>query len=419
MPDPSRPPNLRLTGLCNRISIVTDNQPQAAYVLVELRSESETTLPANLAIITDSGRQLGGKAWESVKTAICELIDTLQPEDHLALVNLAIPPQVVIPAQKVENPAGFKDLVKSLATSGVGSLTAGIEEATRQLQSKLSPERASFLLVVLSRAYTDEWETVSHAARQARALGIHVLGLGAGNEWNEELLSNLINLPDAETSPQMPTLVQYAPEAGALSGLMKYFARTIRVTLRDARLSAWFMRGVKLKQIWQVRPNISCLGTEFFQGQSISAPVKLLDQNSLSLLVDIELPPRSIGPVRIARLQVHSPTETGQNELAGLDLVVNYSQDTSMTNPLDNYVMDHVERVQAYDLRIQALADLDAGNVQASAQKLRQATAILASQGNTTLADRIRGEVDFNLRQYGQISSEGRKFIALLGRQPA
>ena len=100
-----------------------------------------------------------------------------------------------------------------------------------------------------------------------------------------------------------------------------------------------------------------------------------------------------------------------------VDIVVSYAQDLSVTNPLDSYVMDVVETMQSFDLRIRALTDLEHGNTHDASQKLRQASAILTSQGNITLSERVRAEVDYNLRQYGQISLEGRKMILLSGRR--
>jgi len=76
-------------------------------------------------------------------------------------------------------------------------------------------------------------------------------------------------------------------------------------------------------------------------------------------------------------------------------------------------VMDMVEAAQAHELCVSAIADLDMAKRQEAAKKLRQAAAILTSQGNTLLAERVRGEADYNIHRYGQVSNEGRKLILL------
>jgi hypothetical protein len=185
----------------------------------------------------------------------------------------------------------------------------------------------------------------------------------------------------------------------------------------DVHITQRFIRGVELRQAWRVAPSIHSLDLPFSQDPVMTLRSAELSQEGLAYLVEAVLPPRSAGVVRIAQTEVVHHSIKNVELRQEVDLLAEFSQDMGGTNPLNRYVMNFVEMAQACRLNLTAMAELDAGNRQAAIQKLRQAAAILVSQGHTDLADRIRGEADYNIRQYGQISSEGRKMILFTGRR--
>jgi Ca-activated chloride channel family protein len=100
-----------------------------------------------------------------------------------------------------------------------------------------------------------------------------------------------------------------------------------------------------------------------------------------------------------------------------IDLVVNYTTDSSLFNQMNGHVMNVVEKVQAFKLQTQALDEAELGNVRGATQKLRQAVTILLSKGESELAQQMQAEADRLERSGGDISSDAKKTIKLTSRK--
>jgi hypothetical protein len=211
-------------------------------------------------------------------------------------------------------------------------------------------------------------------------------------------------------------MVDYVPSPDEVAEVMQRVYRSLHVVARNVRITLRFMRGVEVRQLWRVAPAIHCIELPPTVEQVVNLDAAELSQAGMAYLVEAVLPPRSTGQVRVAQTEMNYTSLDNAEMHQNLDLVMEFSQDVEGTNPLNSYVMNFVDMAQVHRLNLAALDDLGAGNRQAAIQKFRQAAAILISQGHNELADRIRGEADYNVRQYGQISNEGRKMILLTGR---
>jgi hypothetical protein len=177
------------------------------------------------------------------------------------------------------------------------------------------------------------------------------------------------------------------------------------------------MRGVQVRHIWQVRPIIEKLELDMVDNSMLTLNAGYMEKSGIAYLVEVVVPQRTAGPIRIAQTEVEYNIPGGETQNETVDLVVNFSQDVAVTNPLDSYVMDFVEAAQVFRLQTEALEHTEGGDVQSAIPKLRQAAAILISQGETSLADQMRAEADYYLRQFGRISREGKRAIRLTSRK--
>jgi Ca-activated chloride channel family protein len=128
------------------------------------------------------------------------------------------------------------------------------------------------------------------------------------------------------------------------------------------------------------------------------------------------LPPRQAGIVRIAQTDVTYETLDAGSQRQSVDIILNYTNDQSISSQLNHQVMNIVEKVQAFKLQTQALSDAEGGNVGSATRKLRQAVTMLLNQGEEELAAQIQDEAT-QLEKHGELSSEGKKTIKLTSRK--
>jgi Ca-activated chloride channel family protein len=406
--------DLQLNSLCNRLSVPAGNQAQLLYLLTELSPGPEMAkikLPLNVAIVIDRSEPAANDFLPALKQALKDLIDHLQAGDAFSLV--AMNGEVLIPAQVIEDKTKLRRQVDRIRTADQKRLAAGLVEGLNQLLPWHKAERVSRLILLIGGDMDEALGGFQTAAGQAGEKGIPLIGLGFGLHWQENYLVDFVN---RNQQAQPDSQLGYVDFIASPEDLWETFLRlrqSLHVVAQKGRLNMRLMRGVQVNHAWRVSPVVQDLGEKVIHDQTVTIAIGDLEKDGAAFLVEVAAPPRASGPVRIAQTEA-SFALPGAGELnLAAELVVGFAQDLGITNPLDSYVMDFVEMAQVCRLTSQAMNDLDQGNRQEAAKNLRQAAAILTSQGQIDLADRIRGEVDYNLRQYGRISGEGRKLIQI------
>jgi Ca-activated chloride channel family protein len=190
----------------------------------------------------------------------------------------------------------------------------------------------------------------------------------------------------------------------------------MQVVAQDVLLTLRMVQGVEARRVWQAAPMIRDLGRGVLQGRSVQVEVGQLEKGGAAFLMELMLPPRPAGAVRVAQADVTYRDIDGQPQRQAADLIVQYTPDPDALNDLNGQVMNVVEKVQAFKLQTQALEDAQAGSVEHATRKLRQAVTILLNQGENDLAGQMKEEAD-RLEQSGEISSEGKKTILLTSRK--
>jgi hypothetical protein len=258
---------------------------------------------------------------------------------------------------------------------------------------------------------------LAEVADQAGREGFPIIGLGYGRDWNEDLLASIVDRSNQVQPGSYKGTLAYIPKKEEIEEVFKGIFQSLEIVARNVKINMGLMRGVQVRQMWQVKPLIKKLDSNTLENSIISIDVGDLEKVGIAFLVEVVVPQRAAGPIRIAQTEVvyNIPGQEAQKEIA--DLVVNFSQDVAVTNPLDSYVMDFVEAAQVFRLQTEALRHTEEGDVQSAIPKLRQAAAILISQGEIALADQMRAEADYYLRQFGQISREGKRAIRVTRRK--
>ncbi len=418
LPDPTPSAPVRLQSACHRTIIPAGDQPQTLYFLIEVLPSPELArLPINLVCVFDRSGPVLEECLPGLKQALRDLIARLRPDDSFALVTFN--GQVIIPAQLVQSPSHLKRSIDQLTAGDEAHSAAGLAEGLRQAQTFSGAERVNRLVLLLGNETESDPHQFFDLADQAAAQNTPVCAVGVGSAWSETLLVEIADRSVAAPPGSHVGQVEHIPTPEDTLLLARYVFSALPIVSRQMSINLLITRGLQVQHIWQALPRIYELADLPLKTSLIRLPQTQLGLEGMAFLVEAQSGPRATGLARVLKTDLAYTLPGAEPVRLEQDLVVTFSPDTVGTNPLNTHVMDYIEAVQVYDLNLAALEDLRRGNRKSAIQKLRQSSAILASQGRTNLADRIRGEADYNIRQYGQVSNEGSKLILLAGQHAA
>jgi Ca-activated chloride channel homolog len=410
---------LRLSCSSNRAGVQVIDQPQLIYMLVEItpgEALAQARLPLNFALLLDHSGSMAGEKLRTMKEAVKNIIDQLGPEDILSIITFESKTHVIVPAQPAVNKAELKRQVELIKDAGGTNMASGLRVALKQVSYKQTSSRINRIVLLTDGEATDKEADSRWVANEAGEKGVPIVALGFGQDWNEEFLFDLSDRSVLADPGTRRGKADYIPTPQEANQIFQEVYQSMQVVAEQASLTVRMVQGLEARRVWQVTPLIRDLGRGVIQGRAIVAPIGELEGAGAAYLAEIMLPPRPAGMVRIAQAEVSytAPGSGSQREAA--DMILNFSTDPAVYGSVNGHVMNVVEKVQAYKLQTQALDEAQAGEVGSATRRLRQAVTILLSQGESDLAAKMQQEVD-RLEQGGQISSEGKKTIALTSRK--
>jgi Ca-activated chloride channel family protein len=410
---------LKLISMCNRSGVALLDQPQLIYVLTELfpgDSISGARLPLNFALVLDRSGSMAGEKLRTMRDAVKNIIDQLDANDLVSIVAFETRTQALVRSQLAKDKEALKRQVDSIKAGGGTNMAAALREGLGLVSQGASQERVTRIVLLTDGEATDNENDSRTLADAAGAQGIPIIGLGFGRDWNEDFLFDLADRSVLAGPGSHTGRADYIPKPQDANKIFQEVYQSMQVVAQDVTVTIRMVQGLETRKVWQVVPLIKDLGREPVQGRAIQIPVGQLERKGAAFLAEIMLPPRPQGAVRIAQTDVtYNLPGVGQQRQA-VDLIVNFSTDAEIYNPVNDHVMNILEKVQAFKLQTQALSEAEVGNVAGATRKLRQAVTILLSQGETELANQMQDEAD-HLEQSGQISSEGKKTIKLTSRK--
>ncbi len=409
---------LNLRAILARPIVPVLSSEQLVYALVELRPEAGSTavaLPLNLSLVLDRSGSMRGAKIERLREATQAVLGLLQPQDSLSVVAFNNRTRVLVPSQSVTDGgrAAIADEIRHLNADGGTRMAPAMEAALAELQRRLPPGAARAAgapisrMVLLTDGITEKEKRCLEQADAARVLGVPIVGLGIGRDWNDKLME--------EIGTRTGGSADYVRSADEIP---RYFQRTVQqmqaVALTNARLEVRTSQAVQPRAIYRVHPLIASLplapGPD---GRYAAVPLGDLEQgHGQTLLLELVVPPRPQGSYRIAQVSISydAPAAHMSGQLARADLLLEYSALPHLQSPGNPAVMNLVEKVTAFKLQTGALADLEAGNLTGATSKLQNAVTRLLNQGDVELAATVQQELS-NLEKGRAMTPEGRKTI--------
>jgi len=362
---------------------------------------------------------------DRVRDALQAVIEQLRPDDRFALVAFAGRAVTLIPNALVTDSIKHRlfDVVGGLDGLQLGDdtyigqgLALGFEELHRgtsaglgeradtghppQREEKQSHREArpylADRLFVLTDGFTLDERECRAWARQAQKARVPISTMGLGGEFNEELM-----IPIADQTGGEAYLLEDPEDISPAFAQELHRAQAVRY--RNLELKLRFPRGVEVRAAYRVRPSIAPLDSVNEENSYSFALGDLVAGESPALLLELIVPPRSVGVYRLAQALLACDDPAGG--LAGLktrsDVVVEYTTDPDQVSRRVARVMHVIEALSAYKLQRRAQDDLAAGDVEGATRKLRTAATRLLDMGNETLAAEMEREAE-NLERRGR-----------------
>lgn len=410
---------VKLISICNRSGVALIDKPQIIYFLTEVLPSKEVSnvrLPLNFTLVLDRSGSMAGEKLSTMKEAVKSIIDQLEPDDVISIVTFETKTQVLVPAQFATDKDLLREKVDKIKDGGGTNMGNGLLEGYKQATQHHSNDRVSRLVLLTDGEATDEAANSRNVADHAGEKGIPIIGLGIGQDWNEEYLFDLADRSILASPGSHTGKADYIPSPQEVNRIFQEVYQSMQVVAQDVTLTIRMVQGLEARRVWQYLPLIRDLGSDLIQGRAIVIPIDQLEKSGTGYLIELMLPPRPEGRVRIAQTELTYRLPGGIEQKEAVDLIVDFSDNPSVLNQIDGHVMNIVEKIQAFKLQTQALDEIQIGNVEGATRRLRQAVTILLSQGDSELADQLDEEAN-HLEKSGQISSDGKKTIMLTSRK--
>lgn len=373
-------PELMVNTLYSRSSITPGEPEQIVYVLIDLMAteiERNSKPPLNVALVLDTSTSMAGPRLSQVIKAASQFLDQLSPQDTLSIVAFNDRAEVVLAAQKGIDVPRLRSRLSTLQTRGGTEILQGLQAGLQEVQRNLRPNSVNHVLLITDgRTYGDEAASLTLSA-QAAEQGIPISAVGIGEEWNENFIDQLVAKAGgsslyADKNPAIHKLLERK-----LSSLNQSYASNVRLQYASGS-------NCKLAYSFRLAPELGILGNE--------TPIFLGDipmEGSLSVLLEfdvdasrlrsgetdlatgelrLDIPSRSI-PATKARFQLSRPVKESTKPEAPPQALVNA-----------------IGKLSLFRMQERARQDLENGDAEGAAKRLRMLATRLLSNGERSLA---------------------------------
>jgi len=370
-------------------------------------------MPLNLCVVLDRSTSMSGARILAAQEAIQRIIDRLYPEDTLSVVVFHDRAEVLVPPQRNIDRARVKAMISTIRPSGGTELLQGLGTGIREvMRSKNKGSLNHLILLTDGHTYGDE-QGCLEMAKWAGQNRISMSLMGIGEDWNETLLDQVAALSGGRSvyidSPRK-VVQMFEQVIEHLSGVVAN-QTTLHITPGPS---------VALQEIFQVKPEIQRLKA-VASDQGYTVALGLLSKVSdREVLMEFRVRNLTPGVRLIASVGVELAAPEGVNAHGAFfeEIMLNV-EGISLTDPdaprissarIPAAIPRALTRVVLFKMHERAIADLEAGRVEAATQRLEAMASRLAAIGEVELARAAMLEAG-QLARTGALSPEGRKKI--------
>ncbi len=374
-------------------------EPERMYVLAELGAAAphatSSTAPLNLALMVASSVSQRDPELSDTRHAINMLGAMLRPEDRLTLVAFDEQASVLLDNEPV---AGREDTGAALdhaAPRGAPRLSTALSLTLERLANRIQPASVSTIALITDGVAAGDDARCLDLAERARQMGVSIITLGVGLEWNRDLFDHLANVTGGTCAFVDDPRYLTHTLADIVERLRATLASRLRLTLEPAPGVSVLRAALiapELASVFEgphtpgapVTVELGALAGEPEARSSVALWETLLEPSALSVSADGQIDLGTIhsaywalwqngGRQVRASAQIRAPRFTGDTPPA-------LAPDVQLA----------LELLTAY--RLQARADrlASSGHVEEACEALNTSALRLASAGDANLAEEAR-----------------------------
>jgi Ca-activated chloride channel family protein len=385
----------------SRDTIEVSDSDQRLYLLVDIRPPKQSSgqqLPLNLCLVIDRSTSMQGRRLEAVKAAVELVIEKLAPDDVLSLISFSDRAEIVSPAEPLTNKATVVSRLRTIIASGGTEIYQGLSAGIKTMRSiELHNYTNHLILLTDGHTYGDEKECLQ-LAKQVASDGIGFTAFGIGSDWNDHFLDKLV----APSGGQSAFIEQPANVVEKLqsriNGLGTVFAQNMRL-IRD------FPDFLSLGFGFKIVPFAQPLDVE-------EAEIKLGDvegRSRLAFLLEVNISPQLVErrfnlPLKLV---ADIPVKQMQQQIFDNTIRLQVLKEAPKELPPEA-IVEAVRMLNMYRMNEKVWEDVEAGELDVAARRMRHLTTRLLEAGETQLAQQASVEIE-RISQAGTMSLEGRK----------
>lgn len=329
--------------------------------------------------------------------------EQLRPEDRVSLIHFDDESRVLASGEVGVAREQLLRAIPGLAQRKGGTwMGAGLLAAAQELRGR---EHAARRVLLLTDGRAADENECRRSARLLAARNARIIALGLGDEYNEDLLTELCaltlgapyHLPDEAALAQI-----FEKEIGAAS----------RQVVADARATVQTAEGAEVVSALRVYPTLADVG--------VSGAALLLGGleagDHTVFLIEMDVSPSPPVRVPLARLGLTYQilARPSRDELAPVDLVVEFTADTALASHVDPEVMGYVQQ-RSVDRLIRHATQQAQSDPLGAAVALHQARTLTQRLGNYEML-RALARAEEELRVTGSVTQGTSKTIKVGSR---
>lgn len=385
----------------SRDQVEVSDSDQRLYLLVDIRPPKQSSgqqLPLNLCLVIDRSTSMQGRRLEAVKAAVELVIEKLTPSDVLSIISFSDRAEIVSPAEPVSNKATFVGRLRTIIASGGTEIYQGLSAGVKQMrQFDLNAYTNHLILLTDGHTYGDAKECLD-LAKKVAGDGIGITAFGIGSDWNDNFLDKLV----APSGGQSAFIEQPANVVDKLqtkiNGLGTIFAQNMRLKrdFPDFMDLEFGFKMLPFAQPLDVDESEIKLGN--VEGRS--RLTFLLEVNVSSQLVErrFNVPIKLVADIPAKQMQEQTFEKTIR-----LQVLKEAKKDVPPES-----IVEAVRMLNMYRMNEKVWEDVEAGEIDVAARRMRHLTTRLLEAGEAQLAQQANMELE-RISNAGTMSLEGRK----------
>jgi Ca-activated chloride channel homolog len=365
---------LSLTVLQSRDEMPPMGAAQMLYLLLEMRPREGLRGPRkrlNLALVIDRSTSMQGVRMHNVKLAAADLIDSLQPEDRLALITFSDRADVVASAQSASEKRSLRSALAAINVGGGTEIHQGLVAGIHEIMPYASSDSiAHVILLTDGRTYGDE-ALAMDAASRANARGIGISTFGIGEDWHDIFLDGLAQRGGGTS--------QYIDTPSKVQDVLRSQIEGLNSTvLSGVRIHVGAAPYVTLKAAYRATPYMQILPID--NGHAFTLGDLHADEVSTTVM-ELTVMQEETGQRRIARLAIEGRSST-MTEPVQLwrDINVTFTQ-KSTEKPVSPRLLNVLARLSVFRLQEEAWLALEGGDTEQATRYLESAATHLFDLG--------------------------------------